>query len=348
MKAALNLNSTQILHKKSIQDREELDKRLRQDPFQKLWTDNYLINFEQGLLSNEKTRPIAFLEKHPEYRNIPVILIAAGPSLDKNIDAIKGYEDKCIIVCADVVLFKLLEHGIRPDFIVNVDPHESITRFWNFLDTSSLSLVCPTTTNPKSISAWKGRFFFYNQEDDPNSYKGETLKKLTKPTQGWGSIFNRFFIGATMTEFSTIFKPNPLILVGYDFAYTEGKAYCDGFLDIKVYHDENPEGTEEHKARLAAAINKMKADEVQKELEVYVSKDNPSVWTSRTLHMYKQTYVQYAKTLSFPIINATEGGILVEFPIAPLQETLQKHCITSLGTKDFFSMPKRKKRRKKR
>lgn len=338
------LDSRRILTKKAVDTRGRIDEVLRKDPFINLWKTNYSKNFERGLLSNERTRPLSFLINTINKTNVPVVAIATGPSLDKNIDILKEYEHKCIIICADVALFKLIEHNIRPDFVVNVDPHESITRFWGSLDTTKHTLVCPTTTNPKSIESWKGRFFMYNQEDVPGSYKGVALKKLVKPTQGWGNIFNRYFIGATMTQFAYFFRPKPLMLMGYDFAFTDNKAYCDGFLDIKLYHDADPVGSEKHTKQ----IKKLKELEVNKEVEIYVSSAQPSVWTSKTLNMYKKSYVDFAKTMPFPIINATEGGILTELPMVPLKDALAEHCTENIGNKDFFNPPKRKRRKKRR
>ena len=205
---------------------EQVQEQYRTDPFIELWKNNYNTNLSEGLLASAKARPLVFLANSLPYSNIPIVLVVAGPSIDKNIGYLKEYKDKCIIICADVVLFKLLEHGIKPDFVINVDPHESIIRFWKSLDTSDLILICPTTTNPITIQYWKGKIFFYNQVDIEGSSKGEALKKLIKPTKNWGSVFNRFFIGATMFQIATIFKPLSIILVGYDFGFTDEKAYC--------------------------------------------------------------------------------------------------------------------------
>jgi hypothetical protein len=320
---------------------EELTAILKKDAFLQLWKNNYYKNFEKGLLANERTRPLMFLVNTSALVGIPIVLVAAGPSIDKNLHFLKEYQDKCIIICADVTLFKLIQYNIKPDFVVNIDPHESIMRFWDFLDTSNLILVCPTTSNPKALEAWKGRFFFFNQSDVANSPKGEELKRLTKPTSGWGYIFNRFFIGATMTQFAEVFRPKPLILIGYDFGFTDGKAYCEGLLDIKLHHDEDPVGSEKH----TKVIAKLKELEVKKEVEILISK-NESVWTTNQLNLYRKTYTDYVKKLPFSVINATEGGILLDLPRAPLKEALEKYCINPIKKGDPFALPTRKRRKK--
>ena len=337
-------DSEKLLKKQNIVNYEELMDKLKKDEFISIWKNNYKINMESGFLSNERTRPISFLTNTQTITNIPVVLIVAGPSIDKNLHYLKNYQDNCIIICADVVLFKLIEHNIKPDFVVNIDPSDSIVRFWDFLDTSDLTLVCPTTSSPKVYETWKGNFFIYNQTDIKNLPKNEVLKKINKINKNWGSFYNRLFVGATMTQLAELLKPSSIILIGYDFAFSDEKAYCDGFLDIKIYHLEDPVGSDAH----TKMINKLKSDEIKKEVEIYVSKDQPSVWTSNTLNLYKKTYAEYAKKLPYKIINSTEGGILTEFEKMPLKNSLEKYCNSPLKTKNFNIIPKRKRNRKKR
>lgn len=320
---------------------KERNELLKNDPFLKLWEDNYYRNITMGHFSEERTKPVMFLVNTRKYSNVPVVLVAAGPSLDKNICYLKDKQQNCIIVCADVVLFKLLENGIKPDFVVNVDPHESITRFFENLDTKDLTFVCPTTTNPKTIQSWKGRIFYYNQTDILGTPKGDTLKRITRSTEKWGSILNRYFVGATMLQFSTVFNPSQVILLGYDFAYTDGKAFCDGFLDIKIYHNEHPVGSEEHKNM----IEILKAQEIHKDVEFHFP-GKESIWTSHTLKFYKDTFFELATRLGVPITNSTEGGILKGFETIPLKNSLEKYCQGPIDKGDVFAIPKRKRKRR--
>lgn len=321
---------------------EQVKSQIRTDPFIKLWEDNYSINLTEGLLASSKTRPLIFLANNLPYSNVPIILVVAGPSVDKNIQYLKEYKDNCIIVCADVILFKLLEHGIKPDFVINVDPHESITRFWKSLDTSDITLICPTTTNPNTIKYWQGRIFFYNQIDVEGSAKGDALKRIIKPTKNWGNVFNRFFIGATMLQISTIFRPSSVILVGYDFGFTDGKAYCDGFLDLKIYYTGHPEGSPEWQT----VLSNLKAAEIRKDVEVRIS-PTESIWTTKELLLYKRTFVALINSIKLPVINSTEGGILVEIPRIPLKQSLETYCMNPIEKSDTFAIKKRKRRKKK-
>jgi len=318
------------------------EERLRKDPFITLWKNNYAENTAKGYLSDSRSRPLLFIKNTRPYANLPVVIVAAGPSLDKNIELLREYQNNCIVICADVIVFKLLQNGIQPDFVCNIDPHPNLKRFWNGINTEGMTLVCPTTTNPATLVTWKGKIYFFNQSDIDKSHKGEALKKLIKPTENWGVLFNRFFVGSTMFQFTEYLNPSVIILVGHDFCYTDDKAFCDGFLDIKIHHDENPVGSDEH----TYMINKLKAEEIHKDLQVKISLTE-SVWTSNALNLYKNTLLGLIRKSRLHVINSTEGGIMTEVEKMSLKMSLEHFCNKPVTKIDTFSFNgrKRKKRR---
>jgi hypothetical protein len=325
----------------TLRTQEDVKELLRTDPFLKLWEDNYTKNYLNGTFGSTKARPLMFLVNTFQYQKLPVLLIAAGPSLDRNIKRIKEFENHFIIVCADVALFKLVEYGIKPDFVVNIDPHESISRFWRDFDTTDLCLVCPTTINPKALEKWNGKIFFFNQADKAGEPKGEILKRITKVFKGWGSIYNQYFIGATMLQFSKVLSPAKILLAGYDFGFTDNKAYCDGLLDIKIYLTGVPEGSAEYNEWMA----KTKAAEVKKEVQAKLS-TGQDIWTSNTLLFYKDQFRRLIQSLKLPVVNCTEGGILVEIPRMSIERAVLEYCRTPIQRKDVFELPKRKRKKR--
>jgi hypothetical protein len=59
--------------------------------------------------------------------DFPVLLVAAGPSLNEIKGKLKTLTDRCIVVAVDTALRFLKREGLSPDFAVSVDP-----QFWNF------------------------------------------------------------------------------------------------------------------------------------------------------------------------------------------------------------------------
>lgn len=55
------------------------------------------------------------------FRGFPAVVVAAGPSLDKNVHLLAGLQDRVLIVAVETVLKKLLALGIRPHFVVALE-----------------------------------------------------------------------------------------------------------------------------------------------------------------------------------------------------------------------------------
>ncbi len=59
--------------------------------------------------------------EHVLPENIPVIVVAGGPSLEKNVDQLKEYKDRSFIIAVDRVANFLSQHGIIPHAYITVD-----------------------------------------------------------------------------------------------------------------------------------------------------------------------------------------------------------------------------------
>jgi len=322
-----------------VQNKTEME-QLKNDPFIARWRNNYTLNLQSGIFSDERSRPLMYIMNTQPYRSPVIVLAAAGPSLDKNISILKKYRNNFLLFCADIVLFRFVQEGIIPDFVVNIDPQEEISNHWRGIDTSKSVLICPTSTSPHTINTWQGRILFFNQTDILGTPKGEALKQIISPTQNFGNIFNRFFVGATMLQASLYFQPSKLILIGYDFAYTDDKAYCDGLLDFKVDHTLLTKGTPEYDG----FIEQLKQLIIKKEQKVVI--DNQEIWTSKLFIFYKQVFLDLIFKYRLSVINATEGGILREIDCMSLESALQQYCVNQIEKVDIFALPKRKRGRR--
>ena len=57
---------------------------------------------------------------------MPAIVVAAGPSLNKNIDELKRAKGKAFIIAVDTAIKPLLKKGIIPDMFAIVDGKKPI------------------------------------------------------------------------------------------------------------------------------------------------------------------------------------------------------------------------------
>jgi hypothetical protein len=78
-------------------------------------TMDFLRNNERFLSIDDSTEKKILKDKK-------VLVVSAGPSLDKYIDWIEEHQDKFIIICVDVILRKLEKNNIVPDIVFSIDP----------------------------------------------------------------------------------------------------------------------------------------------------------------------------------------------------------------------------------
>ncbi|MDR0663300.1 MAG: DUF115 domain-containing protein [Spirochaetaceae bacterium] len=88
--------------------------------FGKRWVKNQAANLRA-------IRDLPGVELLSGLFDFPVLLVAAGPSLDRITGKLKALVGRCIVVAVDTALRFLEKEGVRPDFAVSVDP-----QFWNF------------------------------------------------------------------------------------------------------------------------------------------------------------------------------------------------------------------------
>ncbi len=54
----------------------------------------------------------------------PIMIVAAGPSLSKNLDWLEKNRDRFVVVALSATLSVLEKHGIKPDIVTHLDPFE--------------------------------------------------------------------------------------------------------------------------------------------------------------------------------------------------------------------------------
>lgn len=313
---------------------EELRKELENDPVIKQWTANYNDNMFNKRFERENIKSLYALHQGFYYNKVPVVMLAAGPSLDYNIKELKLYQQNVIIGCVDMALYAVQQAEIIPDFVISVDSSIYISEMWKACNTESLTLICPTTTHPETIDCWKGNIFLFNQLDLKDDPKGIALNNLVQPTLNYGGILNRFFVGATALQVLEMFKPNLMILAGCDFAYREDKVYCQGVLEARLQH---LAGTPEYEIE--------KDFRIKRALDAAFTLDG--IMTSEILSgLYINTFFGVIQGLRLNVINSTEGGIL-NYNNMPLKESLKKYCFNKIRKQDV-SKPKIQKRKKKK
>lgn len=275
------------------------------------WDDNYRRNSERFKSSPPKGVKGNFEEA---FLNMPGFLVAAGPSLDKNIEHLKLIKGKCPIFTVDGALPSLIKSGIRPDFVISVEGDAEVGWFWEDLDTKGLTLICSTVSSPDALETWQGDVYFTNAWiSDTGEYD-------------LGKLWSGGNVSTVMMSFAVgMCFINPTIFVGHDFSFKE--------KDPGFYFPENGVPVMEEQANRiihnSRAVTDINGD------KVYTTPDllHACNWTEQALLRIYQLERDYTV-----FVNATEGGILGANLAHPrpverinLSQAIDKYCKLQLG-----------------
>ena len=123
--------------------------------FDQVWQRNFQAN-----LNAIQQNPGVIALKN-KFRDLPCIVVGAGPSLDKNIRFLHRAQNKAVIISCDAALKPLMGNGIVPDFVVCLDPQEEITRFLVNVPQGGITLVVPSIVHPHVLEHWENNVHFF-------------------------------------------------------------------------------------------------------------------------------------------------------------------------------------------
>lgn len=103
---------------------------------------------------------------------IPIILVAAGPSVEDSVEQIRSVREKAIVVAVDRIMDYLLNNNIKPDFVVTLDPRKNVKNFTK-RESVDIPMFCVMQAQPlimdkqkgKKIICWSDRYMLDKYED---------------------------------------------------------------------------------------------------------------------------------------------------------------------------------------
>lgn len=197
-----------------------------------------ILNFSENIITRERFRlmesvnircnksntvgDISELRENIISSNKEFIVIAAGPSLDDNIEYVKNNNGKKIIIAVESALKALLKNGINPDYVVVLDPTELIMKYISGIEdkTSDIVLIAYEKAYWKYVESFCGVKYriVANSEAD-----AEDIHKAVEDCTTVSSLAINvaLFLGAKSIE-----------LIGLDLAFPNNKLYSNQISDI--------------------------------------------------------------------------------------------------------------------
>lgn len=232
-------------------------------------------NFSANIKNRERYAVIDHFYNH--FTNIPIIIVSAGPSLNKNIHLLNEAKGKSLIIAVGSVVKPLIDANILPDCIVISDPLSEVINQVEGLNLEVPLFFLPTI-QPKIVTNYLGPKIMLLQ-------RGVTLAEDFARENKYHLIKTGGSVATTALEISIYIGGNPIIFVGQDLAYTNGQAHVSGTT---------------HDYWVPKMTNRLR-------LVKGVSSD--LVPTSNNLAIYKRWIERtIAENTNRIFINATEGG----------------------------------------
>ncbi len=125
--------------------------------FNDLWQQNFQAN-RNAIQNNPGV--VALTQK---FKEIPAIIVGAGPSLDKNINLMGRAQGHSIILASDASLKPLLLQGILPSMVISLDPQEEIAKFFQGVSHRGMTLIAPSIIHPRVLDLWEGNVIFFHK-----------------------------------------------------------------------------------------------------------------------------------------------------------------------------------------
>ncbi|MBP7736957.1 MAG: motility associated factor glycosyltransferase family protein [Spirochaetes bacterium] len=191
--------------------------------FEKVWASNIARNI--GAYIRAPGANIFF----DKFRDVPAIVVAAGPSLRRSLEFIRRNRDRAVIVAVDTSYRILMKEGIEPHFCIVVDPQAINARYFEGSAPGRTVLIADPTVHPSVFRLFKGRVAM-------TGVAFELMKWIERLSGEKGEITHGGSVSTNAYDFARRLGAKPVYLAGQDLAFTGGYAHARGsYLDEQVH-----------------------------------------------------------------------------------------------------------------
>jgi len=259
-------------------------------------TMNFVHNMKYGYLDSEVIEDIL--------KNKPLLVVAAGPSLDKNMHLINRLKDKAVVVAVGSAIKILDSNGIIPHFRMAFDPFLAEKKVVDSLVVKDVPLIFSYNLFIEILPNYEGPKIAVDiGSDHGKAYLNHKWGKKKKNIQSASSI------AISAVDMGVKYGSSKIIIIGFDAAFSPDKLYADG-------------------------VGETRAEEISRKLKqpgIYESEDiyGNKVLTTKGFYMNKIGLEIVIKgNPSKLFIDATEGGLPVEGSvIKTLQEVIDEDLL---------------------
>lgn len=285
--------------------------------FQKRWTTNTIKNFTHVL-----NNPNILLEKKNYFVNKAAILVASGPSLEEEIENLKEIKQKGLayIFSVGTAINALVRRGIYPHAACTYDPSEEnqiVCREVLEKGIKSIPLIFGSTAGYETVEKYPGpKMHMLISQDALAAF-------YLKPQVSDGLDFVTDASSIAVITLQLLYKLgfNPIILVGQNLAYLDGKNYTDG----STYPSHEACQMHLKSATLVKDVN---------------GNDVPSSESYIRIRLQIENYLRHYQDVN--VINTTKNGAHIEgTKFLPLDEVMRQYLLFPVVEEDCWRLSSR-------
>ncbi|MDE6433406.1 MAG: DUF115 domain-containing protein [Lachnospiraceae bacterium] len=209
-----------------------------------------------------------------------VVIVAAGPSLDKNVELLKEKKPNMVILSVETAFRKLLSLGIDVDYMIVTDANSRIYSHIKGLEDSQVPMLYLATAYKGYSQNYQGKKYLICQ----NGY--DRAEELAAK-KGWHLYETGGSVSTTALDVCIYLNSKSIAFIGLDLAYTDNLAHAAG--------------TARRMAGETADMQQVSAI------------GGGTVPTSRLFIIYNKWIEKRVKKedVVMPVYDATEGGAIV-------------------------------------
>jgi hypothetical protein len=276
-----------------------------QAQFGKKWYVNTLANLPTVQNSTVTVKPVQ-----------RAFITGAGPSLESQIPELRMIRETGFLIASDTSLPALLRYGITPDLVISIDCQ--LVSYHHFLQGMPeqvpllLDLASPPVlTRLTRLSA------FFTSSHPLSLYLSSHWRRLPYIDTSGGNVSHA---AVSVAEF---LGAKQIYLLGIDFSYPEGKAYCRNTYLYPLFRSQESRLNPLESLFLSFILKNatIMKDRIQGALR----------YTTRPLIGYKERLERYLQAWDAQVISLPGKGVPVEFKPKDQQEGRHQGQILAAG-----------------
>lgn len=243
-----------------------------------------------------------FIGKIP--KELPAIIVSAGPSLDKNIEELRKAKGKAFILAVDAAVNILLDRGIEFDAMICVDALKN-PDYISREECKKIPFFCGMMTRPRMVSFIESKKIWIIGSRVIDTLYASLGHPFT-PINIGGSVATAAFATCEKLGFKKI------VLIGQDLAYGDGVTHAGGVVKNVVNEDVG-----------------------QQEIDAW---GGGKVRSRYDWIIYRNWFENEIQQLTdVQVIDATEGGALIHgTEVMTLADVIDAYCTHEFSMKELL------------